>query len=96
MQHDLPFTEHHIYKTPPPRPLLERLAAALPGGARELISFRGRAAKDLGLSPDPQGETDFLALIERHPRLLRRPIIVHEGEGVVGYKTAQLQDLFGL
>ena len=54
---------------------MEKIAGTLPGGVGELISTRGRKYKELGLAGQRLSDDEWYRLIEKEPRLLRRPIL---------------------
>lgn len=85
----------HIYDDPPPRAVLEKIAGTLPGGVGELISTRGRKYKELGLAGQRLSDDEWYRLIEKEPRLLRRPILWDGQRAVVGFRQATYRDLFG-
>lgn len=86
MQHDVPFSERHIYREPPSSDELRRLAAVMPQGARDLLSFRGQRFRTLGLDPAALTADDAMRLLLEDPHLLRRPLLVFaDGTAVAGY-----------
>jgi regulatory protein spx len=83
--------EHHIGNDPPSRAELARIAAALPGGARDLLATRSRRFRELGLDADRLTDDELLDLLAREPRLLRRPILWDGRRAAVGAAEADLR-----
>jgi len=84
----------HIYNDPPPREVLERIAASLPGGAEELVSKRSRRYRELGLAGRALSSDEWLRLLEEEPRLLRRPILWDGERAVVGFDRKAYEEGF--
>ena len=84
----------HIYDDPPPREVLERIAASLPGGVEELVSKRSRRYKELGLEGRTLTREEWLRLIEEEPRLLRRPILWDGKHAIVGFSREVYEGRF--
>jgi arsenate reductase (glutaredoxin) len=59
----------------------------------EVLSKRSNAYKDLGLAEREVSEEELLALMVEHPTLLRRPIVVKDGEAVVGFNKEKIEAL---
>jgi len=84
----------HIYNDPPPRQVLEQIAASLPGGVEELVSKRSRRYKELGLEGRSFTSDEWLRLIEKEPRLLRRPILWDGERAIVGFSREAYEERF--
>jgi len=76
----------HIYNNPPDRHTLLKIAAGVEGGLAALIGTRGRAYRERNLQGQELSDDQWLDLIEKEPRLLRRPIITDGTRALVGYK----------
>lgn len=59
----------------------------------DVLSKRSRAYKELELAERDAGEDELLELMVEHPALLRRPILVREGQAVVGYDKESIESL---
>lgn len=94
-QNGIDYKRVHIYDDPPGRETLKHLASRLPGGVEELVSTRGRAYRELGLSGKSFSLDEWLDLFEKHPRLVRRPIITDGERVIVGYKQAEYEKIVG-
>lgn len=69
---------------PPTDAELGWLLKAMPGlSARDMVREGEPEFSALGLSPASSDE-ELIAAIARHPRLMERPIFVHQGRAVIG------------
>jgi arsenate reductase (glutaredoxin) len=59
----------------------------------EVLSKRSKAYRDLGLADREVSGDELLDLMVSNPTLLRRPIIVKDGQAVVGYKSKEIESL---
>lgn len=63
-------------KTPPDRGTLEQLVAALGLPVREVLRRKGTPYEELGLDSPTWTDAQLLDLVQQHPILLNRPIVV--------------------
>jgi arsenate reductase-like glutaredoxin family protein len=63
--------------------------------AREIFATRSPKFKELGLSDDALDDDARLRLMEQYPQLIRRPLVVVDGQIVVGFDAARLKDAVG-
>jgi arsenate reductase (glutaredoxin) len=59
----------------------------------DVLSKRSKAYKELGLAERDISEDELLELMPSNPTLLRRPIVVKDGEAVVGFKKDEIESL---
>lgn len=71
-------------KTPPSPEQLKELLTALDLPARALLRTKEQEYQDLGLADTSLDETALLHAISKHPKLMERPIVVHNGNAVIG------------
>jgi arsenate reductase (glutaredoxin) len=87
-------TERRFLKEKPTVDEVRTLAAKLPGGARDLLSTKGRRYRELGLKEKELGsEEDLIRLMAEEPGLLRRPITVAGEKVVIGNDPESLKAL---
>src|SRR5699024_3751029 len=84
-----------IIKNPPSTEQLAAWAVHLDKGVETFISKHGRIYRDLELKGTKHTDEEWLELIKRYPRILRRPIITNGEHTVVGYRKEQLEECFG-
>jgi len=80
-------------KTPPDRETLERLLKMLKLEPRDLMRRKEAEYKELGLD---NPELDRAALIQAmvdHPKLIERPIVVHNRKAALGRPPEQVLDI---
>lgn len=89
-QRDVKFTEKPIYGTPPSVPELRRMLAWQGGNVRKLFNPSGIQYRERGLAAKlPQmTEAQALALLASDGRLVKRPFLLGEGVGLVGFDPA--------
>jgi arsenate reductase len=80
-------------ETPPSADEIEQLLVKLDLGVRDIIRKGESEYKDLGLSDKALSETQLLAAIAEHPRLLERPIVVLESRAVIGRPPENVLEL---
>jgi arsenate reductase len=61
--------------------------------ATELFSWKSRRAKALGLQPGQASEDELIQLMLSEPFLIRRPLIVIDGELVIGFDQKRLKQV---
>ena len=80
-------------KNPPDLGELEALLEALPGDAREMVRFNEPEFELTGLTRDaPAG--DLLGAIAAQPKLLQRPIVIHDGKARIGRPPEAVLEIF--
>jgi Spx/MgsR family transcriptional regulator len=84
--------ERHIWNQAPSRAELAEIAAALPGGARDLLSTRSTRYRELGIDAERLSEGELLDLLAREPKMLRRPIIWDGRRAVVGARREEVAE----
>lgn len=85
--------ERDFFKNPFGRTELENLLHGHP--ASEMFNFRSPSAKKLNLDREKLTDNDFLELMLKEPRLIRRPV-VRIGRNVhFGATAAVLADIVG-
>lgn len=71
-------------ESPPGRKELETILASLRLNARDLMRKSEQEYQQLGLDRDSLSEDELLTAILNHPRLMERPIVVHNGRAAIG------------
>ena len=59
----------------------------------ELLSKRSKAYKELGLADREVSDEELIQLIPDNPTLIRRPIVVKDGQAVVGFNQSKIEAL---
>jgi arsenate reductase (glutaredoxin) len=91
--HGIEFERRDYFKEPfsvdELRPLFDEIGMT----PTELLSKRSKAYKDLGLAERDVTDDELIQLIPDNPTLIRRPIVVKNGEAVVGFSQAKIEEL---
>jgi arsenate reductase (glutaredoxin) len=59
----------------------------------EVLSKRSKAYRELGLADRDVSEDELLELMASNLTLLRRPIVVKDGEAVIGFNENEIESL---
>ncbi|MBX6377617.1 MAG: hypothetical protein IRY95_03635 [Clostridia bacterium] len=94
-QRGLSFREHHIFQDPPPKAVLQAIAAAVGGRADALLSRRSRSYREKAEALEGLSDKELLGALARDPGLLRRPLVLAPrlGLAVIGFDQEALQRL---
>jgi arsenate reductase (glutaredoxin) len=96
--HGVKFVERPIYATPPGLPELRRMLVHQDGNRRRLFNTSGQVYRALGLGAKLPAMTadEALALLAGNGRLVRRPFVLGDGIGLVGFDEAAWTAAFHL
>lgn len=85
--HGVEFVERPIYEQPPTLGELRRMLAFQRGQLRRLFNTSGIQYRERGLAAKlpTLSETDALALLASDGRLVKRPFVLGEGVGLLGF-----------
>lgn len=82
------------YLEQPPSPTeLRALLQMLGIGARELLRTSEAEYDDLGMDDPSLPDEALVAAMSAHPRLIERPIFVHDGRAVIGRPPERVLEL---
>ena len=74
----------YYLETPPSPAELRELLRMLGTGARGLLRTGEPEYAELGLDDPSLGEDALIAAMAAHPKLIERPVFVHDGRAVIG------------
>jgi arsenate reductase len=74
----------YYLETPPSPAELRELLRMLGTGARGLLRMGEPEYAELGLDDPSLDEDALIAAMAAHPKLIERPVFVHEGRAVIG------------
>ena len=72
---------------------LRELVAMLGTGARSLLRTGEPEYAELGLADPALDDEALLAAMHAHPRLIERPVFVHDGRAVIGRPVERVLEL---
>lgn len=86
-KHEVEFVEKPIYTEPPTMPELRRMLAFQNGNLRRLFNTSGIQYRERGLATQlpTLSESEALALLARDGRLVKRPFVLGERLGLLGF-----------
>ena len=90
-EHNIPYAERNIFSDPLSVDELKQILQMTEDGTEEIISTRSKVYQDLHVNIDDLSLIDLLELVQRHPGLLRRPIIMDEKRLQVGYNEDEIR-----
>ena len=90
-EHNIPYAERNIFSDPLSVDELKQILQMTEVGTEEIISTRSKVYQDLHVNIDDLSLKDLLDLVQRHPGLLRRPIIMDEKRLQVGYNEDEIR-----
>lgn len=91
--HDVEYTFHDYRVDGLNQEWLEQTESAL--GWEQLLNKRGTTFRQL--SDEQKGNLDkdkAIALLLEHPAMIKRPVLIHEGNYYLGFKAEQYQEIF--
>ena len=90
-EHNIPYAERNIFSDPLSVDELKQILQMTEDGTEEITSTRSKVYHDLHVNIDDLSLKDLLDLVQRHPGLLRRPIIMDEKRLQVGYNEDEIR-----
>lgn len=90
-EHDIPFTEKNVFTEKITDQELKSILQLTENGTIELISQRSQAFKELNIDIDDMPLGKVLNLIQQHPGIMRRPILVDDKRLLVGYNEEDIR-----
>src|SRR5438105_10931151 len=81
-------------QTPLDRATLERFLDLLPGAPAELVR-KDKRFKELGLNEaDYVTRAQVLDVLLKHPELMERPVVIHDGRAIIARPSERVLELF--
>ena len=90
-EHDIPFTEKNVFTEKITDQELKSILQLTENGTIELISQRSQAFRELNVDIDDMPLGKVLKLIQQHPGIMRRPILVDNKRLLVGYNEEDIR-----
>nr|WGD63456.1 transcriptional regulator Spx [Bacillus subtilis]WGD70790.1 transcriptional regulator Spx [Bacillus subtilis]WGD76633.1 transcriptional regulator Spx [Bacillus subtilis]WGD89260.1 transcriptional regulator Spx [Bacillus subtilis]WGD92456.1 transcriptional regulator Spx [Bacillus subtilis] len=90
-EHDIPFVERNIFSEPLSIDEIKQILRMTEDGTDEIISTRSKVFQKLNVNVESMPPQDLYRLINEHPGLLRRPIIIDEKRLQVGYNEDEIR-----
>jgi len=80
-------------KTPPSKQELEQLLEMLGLEPRQLMRTKEDEYKELGLDDESLSRDALIEAMLAHPKLIERPIVVHDGKAAIGRPPEKVLDI---
>ncbi|MBZ5519107.1 MULTISPECIES: transcriptional regulator Spx [Bacillus] len=90
-KHEIPFVERNIFSEPLSIDEIKQILRMTEDGTDEIISTRSKVFQKLNVNVESMPLQDLYTLINEHPGLLRRPIIIDEKRLQVGYNEDEIR-----
>ncbi|MBC9824290.1 MAG: transcriptional regulator SpxA [Carnobacterium inhibens] len=90
-EHDIPFTEKNVFTEKITDEELKSILQLTENGTKEIISQRSQAFRELDIDIEDMSLGKVLKLIQRHPGIMRRPILVDDKRLLVGYNEEDIR-----
>lgn len=90
-EYQIPFVERNIHHNPFTVEEIQKVLALTVDGTDEIIAKRSKIYKELNLDIDSLSLQELLNLIEKHPGLLRNPIILDDQRILVGFNENDIR-----
>ena len=94
-EHGVEYERRDYFKEPFTLDELRALFEEIGMTPSDLLSKRSKAYRDLGLADRDISDEELLKLIPENPTLIRRPILVKDGQAVVGFNKDRIEALIG-
>ncbi|MCY8621604.1 transcriptional regulator Spx [Bacillus spizizenii] len=90
-EHEIPFEERNIFSEPLSIDEIKQILRMTEDGTDEIISTRSKVFQKLNVNVESMPLQDLYRLINEHPGLLRRPIIIDDKRLQVGYNEDEIR-----
>jgi arsenate reductase len=87
----LEFEDRDFFENPFTRAEVDEILSG--SSATDMFNFRSPSFRKLGLTKDGLSDQELIALMLQEPRLIRRPIIVIDGDAHFGANTKVLETI---
>lgn len=94
-QYSIDYTFSDLRGEPPTSAQLQHWADSV--GLDNLVNKRSTTYRQLtDAEKNGQGDAHWIALLDTHPTLIKRPVLQHNGSVTVGFKEATYRELLGV
>lgn len=89
-ERNLKFIEKNIFTATLSEREIKYLLMRSENGAEDIISKRSKVMQDANLSVEELSVSELITFIQRHPSILKRPIVLNERSFLVGYDDEEI------
>lgn len=90
-EHNIPYTERNIYTESLTLQEIKEILRMTEEGTEDIVSTRSKAYADLDVELSELPLNDFFKIVQQHPGLLRRPIIIDEKRLQIGFNEDEIR-----
>lgn len=90
-EHNIPFKERNILSNPLTKDEILQVLSLTEEGTKEIISTRSNTFRQLKVDLDDLSLDQLIDLIQKHPALLRRPIIMDDRRLQIGFNEDEIR-----
>lgn len=90
-EHNIPFEERNILSNPLTKDEILQVLSLTEEGTKEIISTRSNTFRQLKIDLDDLSLDQLIDLIQKHPTLLRRPIIMDDRRLQIGFNEDEIR-----
>ncbi|WP_337020304.1 transcriptional regulator SpxA, partial [Oceanobacillus massiliensis] len=90
-EHHIPFTERNIFNEALTLDEIKAILRLTENGTEEIVSTRSKVFQDMNIDMEQLPLKDLYELLQKNPRLLKRPIIHDEKRLQVGYNDEEIR-----
>ncbi len=89
-EHNLKFIEKNIFTTMLSENEIKLLLMRSENGTEDIISKRSKVMQESHVDVEELSISELITFIQRHPSILKRPIIMNEKSFLVGYDEEEI------
>lgn len=90
-EHNIPYTERNIFTEPLSMQEIKSILRMTEEGTEDIVSTRSKTYEELNLDISELSMTDFFKIVQEHPGLLRRPIMIDEKRLQIGFNEDEIR-----
>ncbi len=87
---DLKFIEKNIFTSMLSEKEIKYLLMRTDNGAEDIISTRSKVMQESSVNIDELSISELIVFIQRHPSVLKRPIVMNEKSFLIGYDEEEI------
>src|SRR5690625_3512265 len=89
-QHNLKFIEKNIFTSMLSEREIKYLLMRTDNGAEDIISKRSKVMQETSINLDELSKSELITFIQRHPSVLKRPIVMNQKSFLIGYDEEEI------
>jgi regulatory protein spx len=93
IQHHIPFVEKNMKTQGIEKEEILQLLSVTSNGTTDVISTRSQDLKKLNINMDELTLNEWIELVQHHPGILRRPLLLTSNQLIVGYNKDEYDGL---